>query len=223
KVDEGFLVGHSVNSKAFKVFNSRTRRVEENLHIKFLENKPNVAGRGPEWLFNNDSLTNSMNYEPVTTRNQTNNDASIENNANVRKAGQKKASDHEYILLPFMPSNTQSSDDKDVGDVPDKGDDGVSKGSGIDDQDKTDSSTQNVGTVEPSINTTSTNINTSSLNINIVGPNDPSMPSLEETSIFDDVYDDREVGAEADTKNLELSTTVSHIPTTRVHKDHPKE
>nr|GEW10182.1 hypothetical protein [Tanacetum cinerariifolium] len=30
------------------------------------------------------------------------------------------------------------------------------------------------------------------------------MPSLDETGIFDDVYDDREVGAEADTNNLEL-------------------
>nr|GEX46691.1 hypothetical protein [Tanacetum cinerariifolium] len=61
------------------------------------------------------------------------------------------------------------------------------------------------------------------LNINNVGSNDPSMPSLEETGIFDDVYDDREVGAEANTNNLELSTVVSPIPTTRVHKDHPKE
>ncbi|GJW00184.1 retrovirus-related pol polyprotein from transposon TNT 1-94 [Tanacetum coccineum] len=66
KADEGFLVGYSINSKAFKVFNTRTRKVEENLHIKFLENKPNVAGSGPEWLFDIDSLTKSMNYEPST-------------------------------------------------------------------------------------------------------------------------------------------------------------
>nr|GEV29592.1 hypothetical protein [Tanacetum cinerariifolium] len=63
--DDGFLVGYSVNSKAFRVFNFRTKRVEENLHIKFLENKPNVAGGGPEWLFDIDSLTKSMNYKPV--------------------------------------------------------------------------------------------------------------------------------------------------------------
>nr|GEV08191.1 ribonuclease H-like domain-containing protein [Tanacetum cinerariifolium] len=31
------------------------------------------------------------------------------------------------------------------------------------------------------------------LNINTVGPNDPSMPSLEETGIFDDAYDDKEM------------------------------
>ncbi|GJT52111.1 retrovirus-related pol polyprotein from transposon TNT 1-94, partial [Tanacetum coccineum] len=43
KADEGFLVGYSINSKAFRVFNTRTRKVEENLHINFLENKPNVA------------------------------------------------------------------------------------------------------------------------------------------------------------------------------------
>nr|GEW15424.1 hypothetical protein [Tanacetum cinerariifolium] len=118
-------------------------------------------------------------------------------NANARKARQEKASDHEYILLPFMPLSTQSSDDEDAGDVPDKGDEGVSKGSGIDDQKKTDSSTQDVGSVKPSFNTTSTNINTGSLNINIVGSNDLSMPSWEETGIFNDVYDDRKVGIEA--------------------------
>ncbi|GJY56587.1 putative ribonuclease H-like domain-containing protein [Tanacetum coccineum] len=47
KAEEGFLVGYSVNSKAFKVFNSQTRKVEENLHVNFLENKLNVAGQGP--------------------------------------------------------------------------------------------------------------------------------------------------------------------------------
>nr|GEY53869.1 ribonuclease H-like domain-containing protein [Tanacetum cinerariifolium] len=34
KADEGFFVGYSLNSKAFRVFNSRTRIVEENLHIR---------------------------------------------------------------------------------------------------------------------------------------------------------------------------------------------
>nr|GEX70381.1 hypothetical protein [Tanacetum cinerariifolium] len=48
KVDEGFLVGYSVSSKAFRVFNSRTRIVQETLHVNFLENKPNVASRGEE-------------------------------------------------------------------------------------------------------------------------------------------------------------------------------
>ncbi|GJZ45100.1 putative ribonuclease H-like domain-containing protein [Tanacetum coccineum] len=33
KSDEGFFVGYSLSSKAFRVYNTRTKRVEENLHI----------------------------------------------------------------------------------------------------------------------------------------------------------------------------------------------
>ncbi|GJU23201.1 putative ribonuclease H-like domain-containing protein [Tanacetum coccineum] len=43
KADKGFFVGYSFNSKAFRVFNSRTMIVEENLHIRFSENTPNVV------------------------------------------------------------------------------------------------------------------------------------------------------------------------------------
>ncbi|GJZ05419.1 putative ribonuclease H-like domain-containing protein [Tanacetum coccineum] len=41
KADEGFFVGYSVVSKAMRVFNRRTRIVEETLNIRFLENAPN--------------------------------------------------------------------------------------------------------------------------------------------------------------------------------------
>nr|GEU60837.1 ribonuclease H-like domain-containing protein [Tanacetum cinerariifolium] len=46
--DEGFFVGYSLNSKAFRVFISRTRIVEENLHIRFSESTPNVVGNDQE-------------------------------------------------------------------------------------------------------------------------------------------------------------------------------
>nr|GEX91906.1 hypothetical protein [Tanacetum cinerariifolium] len=54
-----------MSSKAFRVCNKRTRRVEENLHVEFLENKAIEKGAGPNWLFDIDSLTKSMNYVPV--------------------------------------------------------------------------------------------------------------------------------------------------------------
>nr|GEV10784.1 putative ribonuclease H-like domain-containing protein [Tanacetum cinerariifolium] len=58
------------------------------------------------------------------------------------QAGQAKASDHEYILLPFMPSlSTQMSDDNDADEVPGKGDEDVSKGSRVDDQERIDINT----------------------------------------------------------------------------------
>nr|GEW45796.1 putative ribonuclease H-like domain-containing protein [Tanacetum cinerariifolium] len=72
KVDEGFLVGYSANSKAFRVFNSRTQIVQETLHVNFLENKPNIIGSGPTWLFDVDILIRTMNYQPVIAGNQTN-------------------------------------------------------------------------------------------------------------------------------------------------------
>nr|GEX09409.1 putative ribonuclease H-like domain-containing protein [Tanacetum cinerariifolium] len=54
-------------------------------------------------------------------------------------------------------------------------------------------------------------------------PNDPLMPNLKDAEIFDDAYDDRDEGVEADYNNLEIVISVSPIPSTRIHKDHPKE
>ncbi|GJR41310.1 hypothetical protein Tco_1216994 [Tanacetum coccineum] len=97
----------------------------------------------------------------------------------------------------------------------------------VDDQERIDSSTQDINTAGPSINTTSENINTGSSNINTTSPipNNLSMQSLEATGIFDYAYDDREeVGAErSNINNLETTMNVSSIPTTRIHKDHPIE
>ncbi|GJV24301.1 retrovirus-related pol polyprotein from transposon TNT 1-94 [Tanacetum coccineum] len=59
KADEGFFVGYSINSKAFRVFNSRTRIVEENMHVQFSNNTPNIVGSRPNWLFDIDALTKS--------------------------------------------------------------------------------------------------------------------------------------------------------------------
>nr|GEV74666.1 ribonuclease H-like domain-containing protein [Tanacetum cinerariifolium] len=126
KVDEGFLVGYSVTSKAFRVFNTKTRKVEENLHVRFLENKLNVAGTGPNWLFDIDSLTNSMNYAPVFVGNQTDKNASPQDtngNAGTEDnvdAG-KEVSDQCYIVLPLwscISSTFKSSDDKAADDKP---------------------------------------------------------------------------------------------------------
>nr|GEX69860.1 hypothetical protein [Tanacetum cinerariifolium] len=65
KADEGFFVGYSLNSTDFRVFKSKTKIVEENLHIRFSESTPNVVGSRPDWLFDIDALTRTMNYEPI--------------------------------------------------------------------------------------------------------------------------------------------------------------
>ncbi|GJX39752.1 ribonuclease H-like domain-containing protein [Tanacetum coccineum] len=69
KSDEGFFIRYSMNSKAFRVYNIRTRKVEENLHIRFLEDKPIIQLIGPKWLFwILIVLTKSINLVPVGCR-----------------------------------------------------------------------------------------------------------------------------------------------------------
>nr|GEX86214.1 putative ribonuclease H-like domain-containing protein [Tanacetum cinerariifolium] len=60
------------SNKAFRAFNSRTRIVVENLHIRFSESTSNVVGSGPNWLFDIDTLTRTMNYEPIVVGIQSN-------------------------------------------------------------------------------------------------------------------------------------------------------
>nr|GEY65565.1 hypothetical protein [Tanacetum cinerariifolium] len=78
KEDEGYFIGYSMSSKAFRVFNKRTKRVEENLHVDFLENKHIKKGAGLNWLFDIDALTNSMNYVPVVSARTTSTNFSVE-------------------------------------------------------------------------------------------------------------------------------------------------
>ncbi|GJW34721.1 putative ribonuclease H-like domain-containing protein, partial [Tanacetum coccineum] len=117
KADEGFLVGYSLSSKAFRVYNLETKRVEENLHVKFLENKSNVAGKGPTWLFDLDYLTDSMNYQPVTAENRANkpaglvednNFAGIKDSAIARTDALNDDSDQENCVLTIWSSYTST-------------------------------------------------------------------------------------------------------------------
>ncbi|GJU48367.1 retrovirus-related pol polyprotein from transposon TNT 1-94, partial [Tanacetum coccineum] len=105
KTDEGFFVGYSINSKAFRVFNNRTRIVEENLHVQFSENTPNIAESGPNWPFDIDALTKSMNYEPVIVGNQSNGNAGTKTCDDAGKARMEIVHGKDYILLPLWPAD----------------------------------------------------------------------------------------------------------------------
>ncbi|GJV69843.1 putative ribonuclease H-like domain-containing protein [Tanacetum coccineum] len=117
KSDEGFLVGYSLNSKAFRVYNLETNRVEENLHINFLENKSNVAGKGPNWLFDLDYLIDSMNYQPVRSENQANktqgpeeanHSAGIKDNIDAGNSKKEADPAQDYFVLPIYSSYTST-------------------------------------------------------------------------------------------------------------------
>ncbi|GJR65326.1 putative ribonuclease H-like domain-containing protein [Tanacetum coccineum] len=193
KADERLFVRYLINSKAFRVFNNRTRVVEENLHVQFSENTPNITGSRPNWLFNIDALTKSMNYKPVVVGNQSNGNAGTKacDDAVLKNdAGFKPLSDGEKKINEDPRKESESNDQKKEDNV------------------------NNTNTV----NATSTNAVGVKTSIKL--PNDPNMTQLEDYNIFED---DEDVGAEADMNNLDAFMPVSPIPTTRVHKDDPVE
>ncbi|GJU97693.1 retrovirus-related pol polyprotein from transposon TNT 1-94 [Tanacetum coccineum] len=213
KSDDGFFVGYSLTSKAFRVYNIRTRKVDENLHIRFLENKPIVTGDGPKWLFDIDSLTKSMNYVPVFAGTNSNDFA----DGLMFDSSSKNSCDDE----PQPSSNAEKKDDE-----------GVSKASGFSDQEQPESRTPNINTIGPSINTASANSKNGSLNINTVSPtvittrlnrsqNVSDMfflvrsATLEATHV--DLFGDE---TEMDMSNLTTSYQLPTTPNTRIHKDH---
>nr|GFA09919.1 putative ribonuclease H-like domain-containing protein [Tanacetum cinerariifolium] len=68
------------------------------------------------------------------------------------------------------------------------------------------------------VSTTGQNSINSTNDFSAAGPSNAAMPNLEDLSHSNNVDD---VGAETDINNLESIITVSPIPTTRIHKDHP--
>nr|GEY40151.1 hypothetical protein [Tanacetum cinerariifolium] len=97
--------------KAFRVFNSRRRIVEENLHIRFSKSTPNVLGSGPDWLFDIDALTKTMNYEPIVAGTQSNSFAGIKASDNAGQARNKTKPIKDYIFLPLWTANPPFSQD----------------------------------------------------------------------------------------------------------------
>ncbi|GKD37408.1 ribonuclease H-like domain-containing protein [Tanacetum coccineum] len=142
KSDKGFFVGYSMNSKAFRVYNIRTRKVEENLHIRFLEDKPIIAGDGPKWLFDIDVLTKSINYVPVVAGTNSKDLVGTEEIIGACHSSKEIGSIQDYILMPlwkngslFDSSSKNASNDEPQpsSDVGKKDDEGVNIESRFDD------------------------------------------------------------------------------------------
>ncbi|GJT13112.1 putative ribonuclease H-like domain-containing protein [Tanacetum coccineum] len=241
KSDDGYFVGYSLTSKAFRVYNIRTKRVEENLHIRFLEDKPIVSGDGPKWLFDLDSLTKSMNYVPIIAGTNSNDFAGSEVSIGEGSTSKETNTGQYYIVMPLWkdsslidsPSMNVSHDAPEHScDAKNNDDEGVSKESGVDDQEKPESSTPNIHTAGPSINTACANLKTGSLYINTVIPAVITTRSNRSQTISD-IFSLRDnVTSEAthadlfsnetkiDMSNLNASYQVPTTPNTRIHKDH---
>nr|GEV71905.1 hypothetical protein [Tanacetum cinerariifolium] len=208
KTDEGFLVGYS------------------------------VSRNGPTWLFDIDTLTKSMNYQPVIVGNQSNPSAGVQEQFDAEKARDENV--QKYVLFPLWSSGSKDPQNTD-GDATfevkepefevEKPESKVhvspsssAKTKKHDDKTKREAKgkslvefTNTFSAAGPSNTAVSLTHGKSSYVDTSQYTDDPNMPALKDITYFDD---EEYVGAEADFTNLETTITVSPIPTTRVHKDH---
>ncbi|GJT44759.1 putative ribonuclease H-like domain-containing protein, partial [Tanacetum coccineum] len=174
----------------------RTRRVEENLHIGFLENKPMIEGNGPKWLFDIDSLTQSMNYVPITAGIITNESVGIQREFNAGTSTKKEEISQDYIvMLIWKDASYFDSPSKDV-------DNGEPK-SAADDQKQVEDGPDNENDEKDNPKDMFTMGASHTLKVTHV-------------EFFSD-----EDEPEVDLGNIINSYTVPTTPNTRIHKDHP--
>ncbi|GJS77773.1 putative ribonuclease H-like domain-containing protein [Tanacetum coccineum] len=248
KAEEGYFVGYSMVSKAMRVFNQRTRIVEETLNIRFLKNTPNVKGNRPDWLFDVDTLTISMNYVPVVAGNKTNGIAGTKDNIVAGQAQKEKEPKQEYILIPLCttdPLISQGPKDSE-GDTRIKpmevDENEASDNSGKHDQEaRSDTLVSTAGprvdtaVPSPTVNTARTSVSTANTfeeqlfesfcpfkNVFTLPPV-PNVSSMDNTGIFESFYDDEDVEEEVDMNNVDSSYTVPDTSFTKFHKDHPED
>ncbi|GJY41476.1 putative ribonuclease H-like domain-containing protein [Tanacetum coccineum] len=103
KADEGFIVGYAAHSKAYRVYNLSSKKIEETLNLRYLEDKPNIQGLGQEWYFDLDYLTDSLGY----TRFKSNQPAGTQDphiHAGTQDDSDSEC-DEQVIVVPSFPSN----------------------------------------------------------------------------------------------------------------------
>nr|GEW00395.1 putative ribonuclease H-like domain-containing protein [Tanacetum cinerariifolium] len=167
KVDEVFLVGYSVCSS------------------------------GPTWLFDIDSVSQTMNYHPVIAENQTN------SNADALVDGKEHDDDTQKSVSLDIHSSSSGAQTRDLN---------------AEFEECNNNSRNGVNAASSLFSTAGQNFINSTNDFSAAGPSNAALPNLEDLSHSNDADD---VGAKADINNLESIISVNPIPTTRIHKDHP--
>ncbi|GKB46658.1 hypothetical protein Tco_0897411 [Tanacetum coccineum] len=184
------------SSKAFRVYNTRTKRVE---------------GTGLKWLFDIDSLTQSMKYVPVTA-------GTVSNDS----VGTSEKNSQYCIVMPIWKDTSYfdspakdfyNGEPKNANDAQKQVEDGLNNENAEQEMFADDSSTKDVNVVGQQVNTASPDVNTSSLKLNIVGPSVSTASPNEE--------DNTQEEPEVDLGNITNSYIVPTNHNTRIHKDHP--
>ncbi|GKD69591.1 retrovirus-related pol polyprotein from transposon TNT 1-94 [Tanacetum coccineum] len=169
KADEGFFIGYSTNSKAFRVFNSRTRILEENLHLVVAGNQSN-GNAGTKAC--NDAGKARMETVPGK---------------------------YYILLPMWPADPLFSQDSKSSPDARFKSSGDEEKKDAKDPRNESGNPTEGKDMMDNNVNVVSSTINAAVIKVNVVDPktsielpNDPNMPELEDIVYSDN---DEDVGA----------------------------
>ncbi|GJX32186.1 putative ribonuclease H-like domain-containing protein [Tanacetum coccineum] len=195
-----------------------------------------IEGNGPKWLFDIDSLTQSMNYVPVTAGIISNESACTQGELN---AGTSKEISQDCIVMPiwkdasYFDSPTKDVDNgepKTAVDAQKQVEDGSDNENVKQDKFEDDSSTKDVNVAGQHVNTVGPEVNIVGPSVNTASSNGQDSPkdmftmgvshTLKATHIkfFND-----EDEPEVDLGNIINYYTVPTTPNTRIHKDHPTD
>ncbi|GKD61141.1 putative ribonuclease H-like domain-containing protein, partial [Tanacetum coccineum] len=167
------------------------------------ENKPMIEGNGPKWLFDIDSLTQSMNYVSVTAGTISNKSAGTQSELN---AGTSEAINQDCIVMPIWKDASYFYScimmpiwkDTSYFDSPTK--------------DVENGEPKTVNDAQKQVEDASPDVNAGSLKLNVVDPSINTASSNEQHSTEDE--------PEVDLGNITNSYIVLTTPNTRIHKDH---
>nr|GEU59768.1 hypothetical protein [Tanacetum cinerariifolium] len=235
KGDEGYFVGYSLSSKTFRVFNKRTKKIEENFHVDFIENKSIEKGTGPDWLFNIDTLTNLMNYVPVVVAGTSSTNISG-TKEDVHQDVKEKECPLRFIALPNWFHEAQMATSNEAA----KKDDAIPDNISLQKEEQEVNRDKEVPASSQNSNSTaslkvSTNDSFELDSSSIVETEVPTISSPVPTdSIYvplnrlEDFFRDSSNAVslnevEVDLSNMETAIQVGLTPTLRIYKDHPKK
>nr|GFC44892.1 hypothetical protein [Tanacetum cinerariifolium] len=171
------------------------------------------------WLFDIDSLTQTMNYHPVLAENQSNTHAGFQD---TEKAGEEGT--QTYVLFPMLSdgSTNPKNNKKDALVDGKEHDDDIQKSMSPDIHSSSCEFEECINNSSNEVNAAGSLVFAAGLNFTNItndfsaaGPLNAAMQNLEDLS-----HNADDVGAEADINNMESIISVSPIPTTRIHKDH---
>ncbi|GKC55152.1 putative ribonuclease H-like domain-containing protein, partial [Tanacetum coccineum] len=193
-----------------------------------------IEGSGPKWLFDIDSLTQSMNYVPVSTGITSNESAGTQDNLSTGTLSGQGESSKDYVVMPiwkdtsYFDSSTKDDDKGEPKSVDDPKKIPDDMNDEFDDKEK-DSSSKGDNTAGPRVNTAIPNLNIGSPEVNT---GDPTVNTASPEDMFRDDHSPEathikffsdEDEPEVELGNILNSYAVFTTPHTRIHRDQPTQ